>query len=184
MAEKKGFTVIPPSQRPDGTWRKEIRVKAGYVDPEEAEKYQSRGKQWASKASNLPPGLSESSQPEVKKSKNQKKNERRKLKKLERPGFENSNSTAAVDSLSSGVEKVKLEKPAVEQEVEVPVSKDVLQKKIKGLKKKLRQIEDLESKMSSGEVKELTKEQVEKVSRKKTITDELEDLELDLKLQE
>ena len=38
--------------------------------------------------------------------------------------------------------------------------------------------------VSSGEVKELTKEQVEKVSRKKTITDELEDLELDLKLQE
>ena len=39
----KGERVIPGSRRPDGTFRKEVRVKAGYVPQDEQPVYQSRG---------------------------------------------------------------------------------------------------------------------------------------------
>ena len=53
-------------------------------------------------------------------------------------------------------------------------------KKLKGLKKKLRQIEDLEGKLKSGEIKNIEKEQREKIARKEEIIKEIKDLEKEL----
>ena len=179
-SKKSDVTIIPASQRPDGTWRKEIRVKAGYVPPDEAERYQSKGRQIAAAAkSGIPPGLSvEEDGP--KKTKNQKKNERRKQKKKEE-----SSKTAQeerTEKLTSKVHDLQISSKSEEATTVEGSSKETITKKLKGLKKKLRQIEDLENKLSSGEIKELAKEQKEKVGRKKEILDEIEDLELDLKL--
>lgn len=52
-------------------------------------------------------------------------------------------------------------------------------KKIKNLKKKLRQVEELQQKMDSGEIKQLTKDQQEKLGRAKALREELEQLECD-----
>jgi hypothetical protein len=38
------YTIIPGSRRPDGTYRKDVRVRAGYVNPHE-QIYESKGKQ-------------------------------------------------------------------------------------------------------------------------------------------
>lgn len=43
MREESAERVIPGTRRPDGTVRKEIRVRAGYVPLEEQAVYQSRG---------------------------------------------------------------------------------------------------------------------------------------------
>lgn len=53
-------------------------------------------------------------------------------------------------------------------------------KKLRNLRKKLKQIQQLEAKLDSGEVTELTKEQFEKVAKKQLIEDEVEDLESEL----
>ena len=50
-------------------------------------------------------------------------------------------------------------------------------KKIKNLKKKIRQIDELQAKVKSGELKELTIEQKEKIGRKEALLKDLEELE-------
>jgi partner of Y14 and mago protein len=52
-----GNTIIPSTRRPDGTWRKEIRVRPGYVPMEEAGAYKAPAA--ARSSSGLPIGAAE-----------------------------------------------------------------------------------------------------------------------------
>jgi partner of Y14 and mago protein len=81
--------VIPGSRRPDGTVRKEIKVREGYVPPEDVRKFTSRFTEDNDKPSTWTGGVvgvAESAHSGAAasggaKSKSQKKNEKRRQKK-------------------------------------------------------------------------------------------------------
>ena len=55
-------------------------------------------------------------------------------------------------------------------------------KKIRNLKKKIKQIEELENRIASGELKNPEKEQLEKISKKDQLLEEIRELEAELKV--
>lgn len=158
-----GGNFIPPSQRPDGTWRKPRRVKEGYVPQEEVPLYESKGKQFLNRKLQMPeyppeatitphhtiPGYFVDDKPKKSKPKKEKK--------------------PKVEEVSKTLAKIKIE--------EAPQDPA---KRLKNLKKRLREIEALEQKILSGDLKGPEKEQLDKVARKKEVVREIRILESSL----
>ena len=139
--------------------------------------------------SSLPPGLNQDDVPAKPKedttalSKAAKKNLKRKEKKKQQ-SQEHSNSS---DQLANSLAKTSLKSDQSNsvnksegQGEPNETDKGSIEKKIRNLRKKLKQIEDLEAKISSGELKEPQKEQLEKISKKAALLEEMKDLELEL----
>lgn len=141
----------------------------------------------------LPPGLSASdSEPQKQQqhkipgcadgaagslSKSAKRNLKRKEKRKQHDPEE---SAADVASLSDAVENVNISAGG-EQLHKVAAADDSPEaekaKKIKNMRKKLRQVEELQHKLDSGEIKQPTQDQLEKLARAKTLREDLEQLE-------
>lgn len=119
-------------------------------------------------------------------SKSAKRNMKRKEKRKQQ---QHPHQDGDVDSLSSAVEDVTIsegggsaDKAAAAVTGSGPDESEAAAekaKKIKNLKKKLRQIEELQQKVDSGEIKEPTKDQLEKLGRAETLQAELQQLEAD-----
>ncbi|PRW45446.1 partner of Y14 and mago-like [Chlorella sorokiniana] len=150
-----GERVIAASRRPDGTVRKERRVRAGYVPQDEQAVYVSRG---AMMRQNVPkcPGFEESAEPAKPKSKSAAKNAKRKEKRLTEQagaapagGSSSGGAAGAGDAAAAAVQKLSLggggggaaaAAAAAAPAAEEPPS---VEKQIRNLKKKMRQAEAL-----------------------------------------
>ncbi|XP_070149860.1 partner of Y14 and mago [Polyergus mexicanus] len=201
-------TFIPASQRPDGTWRKQRRVKDGYIPQEEVPLYESKGKQLVKKPL-YPVGASpefiaeHKAKLEALAGKNKiipgtqaKAQEGSKKKKKK-------NKSKAVEPIAEGLSKISISEPEFHKEVSThnndkPLSaakqtttnnivkdnsnstqKTITdpQKRLKNLRKKIREIEVLEEKIKTGALKNPDKEILDKVARKTEVSKEIRRLE-------
>jgi partner of Y14 and mago len=163
-----GTRLIPSSVRPDGTLRKEIKVRPGYRPPEDVEVYKNRtAEAWKNRGKGGVPGAEtvdgDKSTGEGKgkdgPSKNAKRREARKRAAAEGKGE---------DGKKEAKEE---EEEAVDPEVEK-------QKEAKKLAKKLRQARELKDKKEQGTA--LLPEQFEKVIRINELIRQLDSLGFDL----
>lgn len=181
IVTENGEQYIPASQRPDGTWRKARRVKEGYVPQEEVPLYESKGKQFVSKkqepvvlstgqtAQRPIPGLF------IVQDDKEKKTPKRKPKSK----IEEINKLLDSVKLNNSTPKEKLAK----QNVQVSAEKAPLQeatdpaKKLKNLRKRLREVEALEEKVKSGTIAKPEPEQLAKINRKNDLLVQIRELE-------
>ncbi|XP_021910069.1 partner of Y14 and mago [Carica papaya] len=79
---KEGERIVAPTRRPDGTLRKPIRIRAGYVPQEEVAIYQSKGALWRKEmaSQDVVPGYDPTADTKPK-TKSVKRNERKKEKR-------------------------------------------------------------------------------------------------------
>lgn len=143
--------VLPQSRRPDGTLRPQVRVKKGYVPLEEGPKYD----RWKGEPDDgTPVGATTGSAPKPSKSKTALKNEKRKEKKKqedatgegEMPGGE-AVAAAPVAAATAAAPVAATPPPGSETGEGAPSE---VEKKLKALRKRVRQVEDLMAKAAAG----------------------------------
>jgi len=170
VEKNSGERHIPSSIRPDGSQRKEIKIRPGYKPPEDVEVYKNRtADAWKTRGSGGIPGaegLEDKAEGSGSNNKNAKRREaRRKAKE----------NGEAKDSKEEEVKKVEpKEEPKVEPVVDPEVERE---KKARNLKKKLKQAKELKEKKEGGGA--LLPEQFAKVIKINELIRELDALGFD-----
>ncbi|NXQ85675.1 PYM1 protein, partial [Nyctibius grandis] len=103
---------------------------------------------------------------------------KRNLKRKEKRKQQQEKGEREADGLVPALEKVALGAgcgAGTPGEGEAPASER--SRKLKNLRKKLRQVEELRQRVEAGEVKQPTKEQLEKLGRRRALEEELRELE-------
>ncbi|KAF7286120.1 hypothetical protein GWI33_007765 [Rhynchophorus ferrugineus] len=161
IVTENGEQFIPASQRPDGTWRKARRVKEGYVPQEEVPLYESKGKV----AQRTIPGLYIIE--DDKEKKGQKKKPKNKIEEINKI----LESTKISEKSKKQKETEKVPTKSQPQETIDPA------KKLKNLKKRLREVEALEEKVKSGALAKPEPDQLAKINRKNDLLVQIRELE-------
>ncbi|KAG2183001.1 hypothetical protein INT44_005982 [Umbelopsis vinacea] len=149
---------IPGSRRPDGTLRKERKVRPGFTPAEDVVRY-SNSRIEASKPSQYPPGYTPKAATALV--------AKKKVNKVEK-----------VDSTQPRLQEPKSKDAPVSTSSASPAPSATTEKekKIKALQKKLRQIEELKAKKISGA--SLNAEQLDKITKAKSLEEELSKLKI------
>ncbi|TPX37117.1 hypothetical protein SmJEL517_g00965 [Synchytrium microbalum] len=197
-----GQRVIPASRRADGSVRKELRVRAGYTPQEDVGRFTTSKIESSKAPAGYIPGrgiveanakaeksvgqhvyqYDDGGSDEVK-SKSAKKNEKRRAAKamngITASVGSNDGDHDDVASKGAAVASVSSSKPtttttATPGTASAPTSAADTEKKIKALKKKLRQAEQLRDK---GDLDALSPEERDKVGKIKSMEDEIGELE-------
>ena len=167
-----GAIVIRGSRRPDGTFRKDVKIRAGYVPQEEVPKFVSAGTAFETRKQNAPlPGMEgvPIQKKEEKLTQGQKKAAARRRKRA-----------AKQEQKVQGGDFVAGKK---KEEAEVPEKQSPpLQNKIKGVQKKIKQTEQLIEKKEAGQ--KLNSEQLAKIDRLDELQNELAALKIEMEEEE
>ncbi|KAG0262413.1 hypothetical protein DFQ27_002339 [Actinomortierella ambigua] len=169
-----GERVIPASRRPDGTFRKERRVRANYVPPEDVSRYTN-----ARLASGRPTPAQLQQQKEKEQaerlanmSRAQKKNEKRKVKRKEdqqgqphdqQQQGEQHQKAAKVDDKEEKTVAAEAASDQRQQQQGPPQPSQDPAKQLRALNKKLAQAKTLKERQDKGET--LLPEQADKVAK-------------------
>ena len=181
-----GERHIPSSVRPDGTKRKEIKIRPGYKPPEDVEVYKNRtADAFKNRGSGGIPGAEGLKDSKDDGASNSNKNaKRREARKKAKAADEADGEAKTSDAGKASDKKDWREKePEKVEEVDPEVERE---KKARNLKKKLKQAKDLKEKKDGGGA--LLPEQFAKVIKINELIRELDalgfDAEGELKLQE
>ncbi|KAF2724246.1 hypothetical protein K431DRAFT_192270, partial [Polychaeton citri CBS 116435] len=167
-----GDSIIPASTRPDGTVRKEIRVRPGYKPPEDVEVYKSRtAENWRSRGKGGVPGAEALSTDKETASKAAAKNAKRREARKKTSDTERQEEGKPVKITQQSSEEAK---PVDIQPVDPEAEKT---KEARKLAKKLRQARELKDKKESGD--NLLPEQFAKVIKINELIRQLDNLGFD-----
>lgn len=162
-----GERHIPSSVRPDGSVRKEIRVRPGYRPPEDVEVYKNRtAEAWKNRGKGGVPGAEAPTQDEAASAAANKNAKRREARKKA--------AAAGKDDPTADTNKAEAPEPTKEEPLDPEAEKA---KEARKLSKKLRQARDLKDKKEKGD--SLLPEQFEKVIRINELIRQLDNLGFD-----
>ncbi|KAL8675045.1 MAG: hypothetical protein Q9168_000528 [Polycauliona sp. 1 TL-2023] len=158
-----GERHIPSSLRPDGSTRKEIKIRPGYKPPEDVEVYKNRtAESWKTKVG--VPGAEVIGSDDIKSASNKNAKRREARKRAKDPGEASRNDVdgdGGTPNLEEGPEKQSLadkqngaasgDRRTQDQEAETILDPEAEQEKqARNLKKKLRQARELREKKDNG----------------------------------
>ncbi|KAK9077104.1 hypothetical protein SSX86_005440 [Deinandra increscens subsp. villosa] len=188
---KQGERLLAPTRRPDGTLRKPIRIRAGYVPQDEVAIYKSKGALLKKEMESIPPGYDPLEVDVViskPKSKSAKRNERKKEKRLQQASLDKGKSEVSsnddLDHASEPFESVVSQMNEISisgnSSVAIPPLNSAtgdhvpdIDKRIRALKKKIRLTEGQQLKTGN----DLKPELLEKVGKLDDWRQELKVLE-------